>query len=143
MLASHTSITPSVYEAVGDEFRSRFKPAAGWAHSVLFAAELPEFRSLLPAEVQSDMKAFAEEQKANKKAKREAALARKKAKLALTPTMALGPTEVSEGAGGVQMEKEEGEGEGDGDGDGEENANSTRKSKSKSTRKSKSKSKSI
>ena len=38
------SITPIVYEEVGEVFRSRFPIKAGWAHSVLFAAELPEFR---------------------------------------------------------------------------------------------------
>ena len=51
-LAAHASITPSVYESVGAEFRSRFTPYAGWAHSVLFAAELGGFRTRLPEAVQ-------------------------------------------------------------------------------------------
>jgi len=81
-LSQHASITPAVYEAVGDEFRKRFVRHAGWAHSVLFAAELPEFRSLLPAEIQADMKAFAEARAEGKKVKREAAAERKKQKQA-------------------------------------------------------------
>jgi N-glycosylase/DNA lyase len=81
-LSQHASITPAVYEAVGDEFRKRFVRHAGWAHSVLFAAELPEFRSLLPAETQADMKAFAEARAEGKKVKREAAAERKKQKQA-------------------------------------------------------------
>jgi N-glycosylase/DNA lyase len=32
------SLTPSVYEAIGDVFRDKFGSHAGWAHSVLFAA---------------------------------------------------------------------------------------------------------
>ena len=77
-LASHASITPSVYEAIGDEFRKRFIPYAGLAHSVLFAAELPEFRAVLPAGVQSAMKEFAAQRAADKKLKREEAGARKR-----------------------------------------------------------------
>lgn len=38
------SLTPTVYEKVGDIFRSRFGNHAGWAHSALFAAELTEFQ---------------------------------------------------------------------------------------------------
>lgn len=79
-LALHNSITPTVYEAIGDEFRSRFTRHAGWAHSVLFAAELPEFRSLLPNDMQADMKAFAELRAQGKKAKRELANEKKKLK---------------------------------------------------------------
>ena len=32
---------------------------AGWAHSVLFAAELPSFRNLLPDHIQRDMRKHA------------------------------------------------------------------------------------
>jgi len=32
------SLTPTLYEAIGDVFRDKFGPRAGWAHSVLFAA---------------------------------------------------------------------------------------------------------
>jgi hypothetical protein len=37
--------------------------AAGWAHSVLFAAELPQFRSLLPTTLQQEMKIYSEQRK--------------------------------------------------------------------------------
>jgi hypothetical protein len=33
-----------VYERVGQLFRDRFGDKAGWAHSLLFAAELPTYR---------------------------------------------------------------------------------------------------
>ena len=51
-LSAARSLTPTVYESVGDVFRARFGAAAGWAHSVLFAAELSEFRQKLPIELQ-------------------------------------------------------------------------------------------
>lgn len=38
------SLTEKVYRQVGDFFRARFGVYAGWAHNVLFAAELPAFR---------------------------------------------------------------------------------------------------
>lgn len=38
------SLTEKVYRQVGDFFRTRFGDYAGWAHNVLFAAELPAFR---------------------------------------------------------------------------------------------------
>jgi N-glycosylase/DNA lyase len=38
------SLTERVYRQVGDFFRMRFGAYAGWAHNVLFAAELPAFR---------------------------------------------------------------------------------------------------
>ena len=49
------SITPVVYEEVGEVFRNRFPVKAGWAHSVLFAAELPEFRQQLPLYLQMSL----------------------------------------------------------------------------------------
>ena len=61
------SITPAIYEEVGGVFRKRFPRKAGWAHSVLFAAELPEFRVKLPVELQEEMKAFTEHSKSVKK----------------------------------------------------------------------------
>ena len=57
------SLTPTIYEQVGDIFRSKFTSKAGWAHSVLFAAELPEFRKFLPTDLQEEMKAFVIERK--------------------------------------------------------------------------------
>ena len=47
-----------MYGRVGDLFRARFGAHAGWAHSVLFAAELPVFRALLPDVLQERMVAF-------------------------------------------------------------------------------------
>ena len=61
------SITPAIYEEVGEVFRKRFPRKAGWAHSVLFAAELPEFRVKLPVELQEEMKAFTDHSKSVKK----------------------------------------------------------------------------
>ncbi|CAE7289479.1 OGG1, partial [Symbiodinium pilosum] len=47
------SLTPTVYEEVGDAFRRRFgAPFAGWAHSVLFGAELAAER--LPKDLRED-----------------------------------------------------------------------------------------
>ncbi|KAL3663978.1 hypothetical protein V7S43_010865 [Phytophthora oleae] len=43
-LGDRKSITPTVYRAVGDLFRTRFAPQAGWAHSVLFAGDLSAFK---------------------------------------------------------------------------------------------------
>jgi len=79
------SITPTVHERVGDLFRDRFGPTAGWAHAVLFAAELPAFRSALPASVVEEMDAFREEEKKASKEAREARKARVAAKKGETP----------------------------------------------------------
>lgn len=66
-LVSHKSLTPTVYEKVGDIFRSRYGAShAGWAHSLLFAAELPSFRSKLPTGMQSEMMQFKDDEKARK-----------------------------------------------------------------------------
>lgn len=75
------SITPTVYEEVGDVFRNRFTTKAGWAHSVLFAAELPEFRRRLPVTLQEEMKAFVEESKSAKKVDSVVKLEKRKVKL--------------------------------------------------------------
>jgi endonuclease III len=45
------SVTPQVYDRVGDLFRAKYPNKAGWAHSLLFAAELPGFIDLIPDEV--------------------------------------------------------------------------------------------
>ena len=74
------SITPAVYEEVGDVFRSRFTNKAGWAHSVLFAAELPEFRRRLPIALQDEMRAFVELSKTAKKIVNDVKLEKKKVK---------------------------------------------------------------
>jgi N-glycosylase/DNA lyase len=55
IFAEVKSITPTVYRQVGDTFRNRFHPKAGWAHSLLFVAELPSFRAVLPADIVQEM----------------------------------------------------------------------------------------
>lgn len=50
--------------------RERFGEKAGWAHSVLFAGELPPFRKLLPKAMQEEMKEFGEMQRLVKKARK-------------------------------------------------------------------------
>ena len=59
-LANVKSLTPSVYKQVGDIFRSRFGDYAGWAHSLLFVAELPSFRPVLPQSIIQEMDSFRE-----------------------------------------------------------------------------------
>lgn len=75
-LVRFKSLTPIAYEAVGDHFRRRFSPCAGWAHSVLFAAELGQFRVLLPAALQEDMALFAVQERDKKKRLRDEKKAR-------------------------------------------------------------------
>ena len=55
VLGSAKSITPTIYKQVGDLFRSRFPSYSGWAHSLLFVAELPSFRDVLPFDVVQQM----------------------------------------------------------------------------------------
>lgn len=62
------SLTPTIYEQVGNIFRDKFGDKAGWAHSVLFAAELPEFKRSLPDWMQLEMNAFSEETRRTKAA---------------------------------------------------------------------------
>jgi len=47
-LSEAKSITPRIYKAVGDKFRTVFGAYAGWAHTVLFAAELRDFKDRAP-----------------------------------------------------------------------------------------------
>lgn len=61
------TLTPCIYDAIGSAFRKQFKNHAGWAHSVLFAAELPDLRKLLPTSMQQEMASFAAEKSAKKK----------------------------------------------------------------------------
>jgi N-glycosylase/DNA lyase len=51
-LLNSKSLTPKIYNHVGELFRKRFGSHAGWAHSVLFAAEIAPWRDLLPKEMQ-------------------------------------------------------------------------------------------
>ena len=85
------SITPTVYERVGDLFRDRFGATAGWAHAVLFAAELPAYRAALPEAVVAEMDAFREEEKKAGAAQREARKARVAAKKGETPPKSAKP----------------------------------------------------
>ena len=57
-LTSCGSLTPKVYQRVGELFRTRYGDHAGWAHSLLFAAELPLFTGRLPASMREEMAAF-------------------------------------------------------------------------------------
>lgn len=52
------SLTKGAYERVGDVFRDNFGAHAGWAHSLLFAAELPVLSDRLPENLLSDMRDF-------------------------------------------------------------------------------------
>ena len=54
ILGTAKSLTPTIYKKVGDLFRSRFN-YSGWAHSLLFVAELPSFRDVLPEDVVLEM----------------------------------------------------------------------------------------
>ena len=65
-LAKIKSLTPTTYKQVGDVFRKRFPSKAGWAHSLLFVAELPSFRPVLPAHLVQEMDDFAKEEKMRK-----------------------------------------------------------------------------
>ena len=55
VLGEAKSITPTIYRRVGDLFRDRFDNYPGWAHSLLFVAELPSFRDILPVDVVREM----------------------------------------------------------------------------------------
>eukprot|EP00962_Isochrysis_galbana_P051716 scaffold23168_cov125-Isochrysis_galbana.AAC.3 len=79
-LRSCASLTPEVYGRVGALFRSRYGSHAGWAHSVLFAAELPQFSRFLPVELQDELKRNAAAEREQKKRDREEAGRRRIAK---------------------------------------------------------------
>ncbi len=53
----HKSLTPSVYGTLGDLFRERFGPYAGWAQQYLFFADLRVNRTESPSEI--DLGTFA------------------------------------------------------------------------------------
>jgi len=63
------SLTPTIYKQIGELFRTRFPNKSGWAHSLLFVAELPSFRPALPDDIVEEMQQFRLEQKAKKKGK--------------------------------------------------------------------------
>ena len=45
--SKHKSLTKATYDAVGDHFRELWGKEAGWAHSVLFTADLRAFSERL------------------------------------------------------------------------------------------------
>jgi N-glycosylase/DNA lyase len=77
-LKEKKSLTPTIYDEIGDIFRNLFQYHSGWAHSVLFAAELPFHRKLLPQEIQLQMKEHDEVQKKLKKLLKEEIADKKK-----------------------------------------------------------------
>ncbi len=48
----HSSLTKATYDAVGDRFRSLWGKEAGWAHSVLFTADLRAFSDRLTTKIE-------------------------------------------------------------------------------------------
>ncbi|EEQ86516.1 hypothetical protein RJZ56_001030 [Blastomyces dermatitidis] len=52
----HKSLTKATYDAVGNHFRNLWGKEAGWAHSVLFTADLKTFSERLVPKVGVDMK---------------------------------------------------------------------------------------
>jgi N-glycosylase/DNA lyase len=79
-LAEVKSLTPTTYKQIGDLFRTPFPEKAGWAHSLLFVAELPSFRPVLPARIIQEMDQFRQEEQLRKQGAK-AIKQRKKAKL--------------------------------------------------------------
>ena len=70
---SQRSLTPRVYKEIGDIFRERFSAYPGWAHSLLFVAELPSFRDALPEDILHEMEEWRvkeSEMKAERKIKK-------------------------------------------------------------------------
>ena len=65
------TLTPHVYRQVGDLFRTRFGYKPGWAHSLLFVAELPSFRPILPHDILHDMDQFRQQEQEIKKQKKD------------------------------------------------------------------------
>jgi N-glycosylase/DNA lyase len=49
----HSSLTKATYDAIGNRFRALWGKEAGWAHSVLFTADLKTFSERLVAKVES------------------------------------------------------------------------------------------
>ncbi|PWW78865.1 DNA glycosylase [Tuber magnatum] len=50
----HKSLTKATYEAIGDHFRKLWGQEAGWAHSVLFAADLKAFADVIIEEAKTE-----------------------------------------------------------------------------------------
>jgi N-glycosylase/DNA lyase len=52
----HRSLTKATYDAIGDHFRKLWGREAGWAHSVLFAADLKTFADRLTVKKEEEVK---------------------------------------------------------------------------------------
>jgi N-glycosylase/DNA lyase len=78
VLVDVKSMTPTIYKQTASLFQSRFKRYAGWAHTLLFVAELPSFRAVLPQNVIDEMEKFREIEQKKKTAAREAKRAEKR-----------------------------------------------------------------
>lgn len=57
----HSSLTKATYDAVANRFRSLWGKEAGWAHSVLFTADLKAFAERLVAKVEEKVESQAVE----------------------------------------------------------------------------------
>lgn len=68
LLHESKSLTPKMHDRVMKLFTDRFGEYAGWAHSLMFAAELPRFADRIPAELAVLMKEFRQEEEEIKKA---------------------------------------------------------------------------
>jgi hypothetical protein len=80
-------------------FRERYGAHAGWAHSVLFAAELPLFRPLLPDDLLEDMAVFRAQGKAARQLeKEERAAAKAEGRKYVRPAAAAEAEAAAEGA---------------------------------------------
>lgn len=77
ILKQAKSLTPTIYNRVADLFRDKFQSYAGWAHSLLFVAELPSFRSVLPDDIVAQMDSFREAELARKSQEKDAKKKRK------------------------------------------------------------------
>lgn len=58
----HRSLTKATYDAIGDHFRSLWGKEAGWAHSVLFTADLRAFSAkvIVKPEISEEAEAIGE-----------------------------------------------------------------------------------
>lgn len=57
----HSSLTKATYDAVGDKFRTLWGQEAGWAHSVLFTADLKAFAERLVVRSEEKMQIIKQE----------------------------------------------------------------------------------
>ena len=71
ILGTLKSLTPKNYKLVADIFRTKFHTYPGWAHSLLFVAELPSYRSVLPHHIIEEMDKFRHDEKLEKQRMKE------------------------------------------------------------------------